>query len=359
MKIKDLIPSGRPVLVLAPMQDVTDLPFWKIMQHYGGPDIYFTEYFRVHRDSTPERHIVRDIRGNPSGKPIVAQMIGEDIPSLVRTAKILQKLPVIGIDLNLGCPAPVVCRKSAGGALLKNPSKIDEILRALRETVEIDFTVKTRIGFGDPSEFEALLEVFAKHPIDALTIHGRTVKEMYRSHVHYDKIAQAVSILRCPVIANGNVISPQIAKDVASQTGAAGLMIGRGAIRSPWLFNQIREVFGGGEICTKPSYRDMREYIGRLYEETRVPEMKEIHHVAKMKKYMNFIAQEMGSDEAFLHEIRRATNEKDFFEICDRHLYRDGYIQIEPSVKNLINSGNPRLECYGNTGTSEKSVRYS
>ena len=115
------------------MQDVTDLAFMRTMHQFGGPDIYVTEYFRVHPDSKLSPYILRSITENPTGRPIFSQLIGQDIPSLVRTAKQLLEYEVAGIDLNLGCPAPVVCRKDAGGGLLRNPLKIGQILTALRE----------------------------------------------------------------------------------------------------------------------------------------------------------------------------------------------------------------------------------
>ncbi|NJK92893.1 MAG: hypothetical protein HC904_14370 [Blastochloris sp.] len=107
MKINQYsFPSHRPVLLLAPMQDVTDLPFWRVMHRYGGPDIYFTEYFRVHSTSSLEPHILEAIRNSPEQKPVIAQMIGQDIPSLLRTVDQLQKESLLAIDINIGCPAP-------------------------------------------------------------------------------------------------------------------------------------------------------------------------------------------------------------------------------------------------------------
>ena len=146
-----------PFLTLAPMQEITDGAFWSLVHGYGGADIYWTEYFRVHVDSTPEKKIVEAITRNTTGRPVVAQMIGNDIPALVRTARVLQTLPVAAIDLNLGCPAPIVYRKCAGGGLLREPARIDAILGALREAVAIPFTVKTRVGFASLDEFDALL----------------------------------------------------------------------------------------------------------------------------------------------------------------------------------------------------------
>jgi tRNA-dihydrouridine synthase len=176
----NLLRDPAPLLALAPMQDVTTLSFMRVVAHYGGPDAYWTEYFRVHGDSRLDKWILQSITENPTGRPVIAQMIGNDVPALVRTVKELQKYPVAAIELNLGCPAPVVYRKCAGGGLLREPERIDAILGALRHAVTIPFTVKTRIGFESPAEFDALLPLFAKHPIDLLTIHARTVKQMYR-----------------------------------------------------------------------------------------------------------------------------------------------------------------------------------
>ena len=172
-----LLRSDAHSLALAPMQDVTTLEFMRVIARYGGPDVYWTEYFRVHAVSHLEKWILKSITENPTDRPVVAQLIGNDIPALVRAAKLLQLYPVAAIDLNLGCPAPVVYRKCAGGGLLREPQKIDAILGALRDAVTIPFTVKTRPGFESPEEFDALLKMFAKHAIDLLTVHARTVND--------------------------------------------------------------------------------------------------------------------------------------------------------------------------------------
>ena len=236
-----LLAGAGPVLALAPMQGVTDWPFLKLIAGYGGADVYVTEYFRVYATSRLQKDILKSVTENPTGRPIIAQMIGNDIPALVRTARELEQYPVAAVDLNLGCPAPVVYRKGAGGGLLREPARVDAILGALRDAVKRRFTVKTRIGFHSAEVFSELLPIFAKHSLDLVTVHARTVKEMYRSEVHYEFIARAVAALRCPVVANGNVYSAQKAAEVLRLTGARGLMIGRGVIRNPWLFRQIRE----------------------------------------------------------------------------------------------------------------------
>ena len=328
-QFQNLLNGSEPILALAPMQDVTDLAFWKLMAQYGGADVYFTEYFRVHAVSHLEKWILESITKNPTGKPVVAQMIGNDIPSLVRAAKELQQYPIAAVDLNLGCPAPIVYRKCAGGGLLREPKRVDAILGALRDAVSIKFTVKTRIGFDSPAVFDEFLPIFAKHSLDLLTVHGRTVQEMYRSEVHYDFIARAVEAVPCPVLANGNIYSAAKAQEVLELTRARGLMIGRGVIRNPWLFEQIRR-HQRGEPPFIPTGFEVLDYVRNLYETVRPPQIKESAHIQKMKKYMNYFGLGVEPTGKFLHEIRRATTETEFFRICESYLSHNELMPLEP-----------------------------
>ena len=325
----ELLAGEEPILALAPMQAVTDLPFWRLMSAYGGADLYYTEYFRVYDHSRLDKHILASITENPTGRPVVAQMIGNDVPNLVRIARELQQYPVAAVDLNLGCPAPVVYRKCAGGGLLRQPGRVDTILGALREAVCIPFTVKTRLGFDDPGVFDELLSIFARHSLDLLTVHGRTVAEAYRSEVHYDLIARAVQALHCPVLANGNVYSASRAGEVLAQTGARGLMIGRGAIRNPWIFEQIRQCRRGDPI-TRPRGRDVLDYVRRLYEMVCSPEVSESAQVQKMKRYMNFLGLGVDPEGQFLHAIRRVNARTEFFRVCEAFLQHDETMPLEP-----------------------------
>lgn len=317
----------QPFLTLAPMQEITDGAFWSLVHGYGGADIYWTEYFRVHADSTPEKKIVDAITRNTTGRPVVAQMIGNDIAALVRTARVLQTLPVAAIDLNLGCPAPIVYRKCAGGGLLREPARIDAILGALREAVTIPFTVKTRVGFASLEEFDTLLPIFARHALDALTVHARTVAQLYRLPVHYERIRQAVEFMPCPVIANGHVYSAAQAQDVLDATAARGLMIGRAAIRSPWLFAQIRQHLAGQPV-TYPTGRDVWTYIRALWDSQASFDKPEKVRCERMKKFLNYLGE--GVPGQFLHRIRRTETAAEFHGICAEFLDHDRPMPLEP-----------------------------
>ena len=320
------IEPGLPLTALAPMQDVTDLAFMELIARYGPPDYFFTEFFRVHSQSRPEKHILRSIAENTTGRPVFAQLIGESVPDLLRTVRELLSYPVAGIDLNLGCPAPKIYRKQVGGGLLRDPARIDEILGALRAAVPGLLTVKMRLGFDDAGNFDRILELINRHEIDLLTVHGRTVKEMYGGVVHYDLIARAVRQTRCPVLANGNIASAGRATAVLDHTRAAGVMIGRHAIRNPWIFRQCRERFArqagaaGAPAVFQPSLADVREYIALLYRATSTPGAPERTQVARMKKFLNFIGQGVDPAGAFLRDMRRAQTEAGLFAVCDRHL---------------------------------------
>ena len=324
-----LLAGPTPVLALAPMQGVTDLPFLRLIAGYGGADVYVTEYFRVYATSRLDKHILKSITENPTGRTVIAQMIGNDIPALVRTARELQQYPVAAVDLNLGCPAPVVYRKGAGGGLLREPGRVDAILGALRDAVKIRFTVKTRIGFDSPEVFSELLPIFAKHSLDLLTVHARTVKEMYRTEVHYEFIKRAVAALRCPVLANGNVYSAQKAAEVLKISGARGLMIGRGVIRNPWLFRQIRE-HQRGETLFIPRGAEVLAYVRALYEAVCSPAARESAQVQKMKKYMNYLGVGVEPTGQFLHQIRRVTTTAELFRVCEQFLDHDRPMPLEP-----------------------------
>jgi tRNA-dihydrouridine synthase B len=324
----DFLPeSPAAALALAPMQDVTDRAFWELSARYGRADLYYTEYFRVTSTSCLDKTILESITRNPTGRPVVAQMIGNEIPALVRTAIELQRYPIAAIDLNLGCPAPVVYRKCAGGGLLRDLPRIDRILGALREAISGRFTVKTRIGFEDGRAMEALIPLFRKHAIDLVTVHGRTVLQMYRGGIRHDLIRMAAESLPCPVLANGNVSTPADAAATLESTKARGLMVGRGAVRNPWIFTQIGQCLRG-EAVTYPTGREVLAYVRDLYGTVCDPSVPEPKGVQKIKKYANFIGEGIGP--GFLHDVRRMTTKDEFFALCERHLDHGRPMTMDP-----------------------------
>jgi tRNA-dihydrouridine synthase B len=152
---------------------------------------------------------------------------------------------------------------------------------------------------------------------------------MYRTEVHYDFIARAVQAVPCPVLANGNISSAADAARVLKITGAKGLMIGRGAIRNPWLFDQIRSG-RRGENSALPTGRMVLDYIRELYFAVQPPVIRENAQVQKMKKYLNYVGVGIEPSGQFLHQIRRVETEVDFFRVCEEFLNHDEPMPLRP-----------------------------
>lgn len=321
--LPDPVVPGSIPSALAPMQDVTDLAFMQLLGKTGVPDYFFTEYFRVHEHSSLDRHIVDSIEQHATGRPVFAQMIGEHLHHLKRTAVLLQELPIAGIDLNMGCPAPKVYKKNVGGGLLREPDKVEQIFAELRSCCTGRFTVKMRIGFEDDRHFQRILELVNAYQVDCLSLHGRTVKQMYRGTVDYPRIKVAVDTVNCPVFANGNITSAEKAEQVKKETGCHGVMVGRSAIRNPWIFRQIRER-STDRTCFLPTLADVRVYIDELWKIMSQRDIPEKNLLNRMKKFLNFVGQGIDPEGEFLYQMRRACEVADFFSICDAYLVEDG-----------------------------------
>lgn len=307
------------LLALAPMQDVSNLAFMRTLVQLGSlPDYLVTEYFR----SSPQGRgfspaTLACITENETGVPIYAQLAGADPSSLARDARALLNYPVAGIDLNAGCPAPLVCSKGAGAALLRVLNRFEAALGALREAVpEGQLSVKCRLGWEDNAEWEQLLPIIARHQPDRLAVHARTRAGMYRAPVDARAVARAVREMHCPVIANGNVVDAATAHAWAAAASPAGLMIGRGAIRNPYLFRQLR----GGPA---PTYRDILYYAEILLEESgrTLHSGKEADHCHRMKKYLVYLAADFPAD--FGYRMRRAVTRAALLGVLRDHLSSD------------------------------------
>lgn len=259
----------RMLLALAPMKDVTDLAFLKTLKDLNSlPDYFITEYFRTvahHKKMSP--YILRSIDENPTGRPIYGQLVGHEPEYLARDALALMEHDCAGVDLNMAAPPDGVQEKRRRGhAALpeghgRGPGALRDVLPAGA------FTVKCRLGYETPDEFERILPVIAAHTPDRVCIHARTVREGYRSPVHPEWVKWAVEALDCPVVANGNIVDAATADAWVRLARPAGLMIGRAALRNPWIFSQLHARFQGSAPAS-PTFRDVLHYIRRLHERT-------------------------------------------------------------------------------------------
>jgi nifR3 family TIM-barrel protein len=239
----------KPFFVLAPMANVTDAAFRLIIAKYGKPDAFWTEF--VSADglvSEGKKKLLTDLKYSKAEKPIVAQLFSANPEKMEKAAELVVKLGFDGLDINMGCPDRTVVRQGAGGALIKNKELAVKIIEAAKRGVKgkIPVSVKTRIGYST-NELKEWLPLILKTEPAAVTIHARTVKELSRVPARWVHVSEAVKIRdkvksKTLIIGNGDVTDLAMAKKLAKQTGADGVMIGRGIFGNPWLFSNKQKM---------------------------------------------------------------------------------------------------------------------
>jgi nifR3 family TIM-barrel protein len=200
--------------------------------------------------------------------PVSLQIFGSDIESMVGAAKFIdQNSNCDIIDINMGCPVPKVVKTGAGSALLQDPKKAYEIVKAVVEAVKKPVTVKIRIGFDkEHINCVEMAKLIEKAGAKAITVHARTRSEFYEGHSHWEYIKQVVDAVSIPVIGNGDITNAKEAKQMLDETGCMAVAIGRGSLGNPWIFNEITNYLENGTILEKPTNLDKYNMIVRQHE---------------------------------------------------------------------------------------------
>lgn len=297
------------------MQDVTDLAFMRTLARIGSlPDVFVTPYFRSTRTTCAMgEENLRCILENETGVPVIAQLAGSEVAALQRDAEALLRLPVAGINLNAGCPSPLVNRHGAGARLLREHTRFREVMRGLREVVPPGLlSVKCRLAWEDVADFPFILDELQNANLDTVIVHARTRKELYGGKPHWDLLPLAVASLTCPVWGNGDITTADEAQRHWESCQMAGLMIGRGAVRNPYIFRQLH----GGSA---PTAGEMNMYYTVLAEETkRILHTKctEAGHCNRMKKYLAFCYADFPPETEYT--LRRCTSISDMLRLLNR-----------------------------------------
>ncbi|UXY15109.1 tRNA dihydrouridine synthase DusB [Chitiniphilus purpureus] len=256
-------------LAVAPMAGVTDRLFRQLCRRFGA-GYAVSEMISANNAlwDNPKTRRRMDHSGEP--EPIAVQIAGSDPQQLAEAARLNVRFGAQIIDINMGCPAKKVCNKLAGSALLQNEALVGEILRAVVGAVDVPVTLKTRLGFRNGEENILRVAALAQEAgVAAIAIHGRTREDMYNGHARYGLIREAKRMLSIPVIANGDIVTPQDADAVLKQTGADAIMIGRAAQGRPWLFREIGHFLATGQMLPPPRVDEIRdvllEHLDALY----------------------------------------------------------------------------------------------
>ena len=249
MKIGSIDLGKRPVM-LAPMEDVTDRSFRLICKEQGASMVY-TEFVSADALIRDIPATTRKLAIDVGERPTAIQIYGRDVEPMVEAAKIVQSANPDIIDINFGCPVKKVAGKGAGAGMLRDIPKMLEITRAVVKAVNLPVTVKTRLGWDHESKIiVTLAEQLQDCGISALTVHGRTRSQMYTGSADWEMISKVKENPRftIPLIGNGDITTPELARDAFDKYGVDGVMVGRASIGAPWIFREIRQFIDDTDV---------------------------------------------------------------------------------------------------------------
>ena len=262
MKIRN-IDLGEQPIVLAPMEDVTD-PAFRLMCKRFGADMVYTEFVSADALIRSVNKTMAKLNIDEQERPVAIQIYGKDVPTMVEAAKIVEEAKPDILDLNFGCPVKRVAGKGAGAGMLQNVPLMLEITKAVVDAVKIPVTVKTRLGWDhDHRIIVDLAEQLQDCGIEALTVHGRTRAQMYTGEADWTLIGDIKKNprMRIPVIGNGDVTTPQRAKECFEKYGVDGIMIGRASFGQPWIFRDVKHYLEHGEPAVPFTFRECMDIL--------------------------------------------------------------------------------------------------
>lgn len=277
---------GCPYLQLAPMEGVGDYSFRKAMASIGGFDEAVKDFLRVPQNAHVKSLALAYTANELAPIPLTAQIMGSDAELMGSMAQELMKRGAPRIDVNCGCPSNIVTGKGAGSSLLKDPSFLYTIAKSVVQSVPIPVTVKMRSGYEDTSLFKENLLAVQESGVRYITLHPRTKIEGYTPPAKWDLIAEAKSLLKIPVVGNGDILTVEHAVKMLNETNCDALMIGRGAIMNPFIFHEIKAYFSQKPYT--PSWSDLMGYFD-VYMNSMPQDMPEKFQVNKLKQLFGFL----------------------------------------------------------------------
>lgn len=306
-------------MILAPMAGVSDLPF-RLLCHEQGAGLVCMEMVSakaiMHNNKNTDS--LMDIHPNEGYASL--QLFGSDPAILSEMAKRIEDRPHAFLDINMGCPVPKVVNNGEGSALMKNPRLVEQILSSLVKATRKPVTVKIRKGFDDAHVNAVEIAKIAEScGVAAVAVHGRTREQYYSGQADWDIIAEVKAAVRIPVLGNGDVDSPEKAKQLLMQTGCDGVLIGRAARGNPWIFREVNRYLEDGTLLPRPDNAEKKQMVLR-HAALQLQYKGEYIGVREMRKHLSWYTAGMPGSARFRREINTMTTMDDLTESVE-HIF--------------------------------------
>ncbi|MCI0625655.1 MAG: tRNA dihydrouridine synthase DusB [Acidobacteria bacterium] len=310
IRIKDLIVD--PPTFLSPMAGLTDSVFRRLIKRLGGCGLVMTEFTSAEGLTRNSLKSKRMLFYHDEERPVTAQLFGADPSRLAEATRMVEDLGFDAIDLNLGCPAKKVVKACGGSALLRETKLLEQILKTIRATTDMPFTIKIRAGWSESEIVSVQVGKMAEDiGINAIAFHPRTRVQGFAGHSDWSLIGELKASLKIPVVGNGDIVTPEDASRMKRETGCDGVMIGRGALSNPWMFRQIHELENRLPL-TQPDvtakYHLIKSYFQLLFEEE-TPGA-----IGKMKQFASWFTHAIPYGAALRKSIYESQSESEVME---------------------------------------------
>jgi tRNA-dihydrouridine synthase len=314
---RKLFENKLPLLIVAPMQGVTDYAFRRTMEAVGGMDAFLSEYIVVANDDSYSKKEIKDVLKSKddgySKVPLIPQLISASATGALKVIRDFAEHGIYSMDVNMGCPTKSAINRKCGAWHSENPQEALALLKIIRKEIPLGLSVKTRIGSQSTAKFEELLEALNDSNCDFVTLHCRLATSGYHGEVFPALARHASQKLKVPLLYNGGVSDPEVVDQVCRETGARGLMVGRGIMQNPWLFKQVREFRETGKYSA-PSKQEFLTFFNNLFDNYVDQDSGESGCVKRIKQLVTAFRHPGPEWGEYLIKVRRAENKSSLFE---------------------------------------------
>jgi tRNA-dihydrouridine synthase B len=337
-KIRDI--AIDPPLILSPMAGVTDYTFRRLIKRRGGVGLVVSEFISVEGLTRGNPKSKRQMRFDEEERPYAVQIFGGQVERMAMGAEMAQEVGADILDVNCGCPAPKVVKNGGGSGLLREPERLEAILKAIKKAITIPLTLKVRTGYSDASiNVVDIAKLAEQCGVEHIQVHGRTREQGYKGLANWDLIAQVKQAVSVPVSGNGDITTLEYGMKRWGETGVDGVLIGRGAMQNPWIFRQFADVLAG-RAPYQPDLAEKKNVLLEFFSMCR-EEMIELVALGKMKQLAGQFTKGLAGGAQFRQTLYHSHSSEEildnittYFETLERReTFGDGMVEADADLE--------------------------